>query len=592
MLKKGLVLLGFLLLILLFTFPFTGHLLNQVYADGDEFFTRIWRYWWYKETLVAWWQAPGRTLGEFIRYGILTQEQYMNTGNTLDLLVFTYPLNCLFTFPLYWNLNLLLILLLNALGGYALGHYLTRNRIIAFLIGLFMAFNPYVYQTLAAGRFKDGLLCFNCLFILFFLKTLQEKEWRNPMLAGLFLGISSLLYWFYGINLSIFLIFALLWVVFWKKKELPSKFPGRILLLLLVGFVIAYPFAFEYQQGLRRGDLNHTELTYGHNFPTINAIFSGDCNQDLIIHGARAIMEDSLPLNAPAWPLVLIPFFLLAFFSREKLKNWLFILSGLLFWLICLGPFIKIKTLFLANPVYQFLYKYYPMVSRQTHTSKFFSLCWVFFVLAAFMGVEKLLKLLPPKKIFALLLALLMTAGYLAELRHRHLFPWVTGEVKIPAFYRQLKTGDAPAIIEVPTVTGRDLYNYYQAFHGKKIYPSSLSNCYSKDSPNCPERISWLGEDLYSKYAQNSFILYLNSLTSPAPLGGYRAADLETLKKDGFKFLVLHEGTVLLLNQGEELFDHMALALQAKIGPPCMKETEIWVTDINKTKYRVLIYRL
>jgi len=593
-LKKNhlLIVSGYLLLLAIFAFPLIFKLDSQVYASGDEFFTRVWRYWWFKETLLDWWQSPGRTLGEFLWYGIINQEQYMNTGNTIDLTVFTYPLNLLFSYPLYWNLNLLLILSLNALGGFWLVNYLTQNRMIAFLGGLFMAFNPYVYYALASGRFKDGLFFFICLFLLFFLKMLEEKSWINPILTGLFFGVTAIFYWFYGINLSIFLILALICLLIWKNPGLPDKIFLKTVLICLVGLLIAYPFAIEYQRSWQKGELNNTELAYLKNFPSWETVQASNDRQGLTIHGAKAIVEDSLPLMHYPFIWILAPFFLLELLSRKKLKNWLFIISCWFFWLICLGPFIKIGSPPISNPIYQFLYKYYPLFSRQTHTSKFFSLCLIFFVLASMLGIQKLLQWLPAKKNIAVFLAILLISGYCYELTSRKILPLSTIPAQIPQFYRELATQQYQAVIEVPTQCGHDLYNYYQAFHGQRIYPSSIGNCYAKYAPHCPIKWAWMAENLDSKYQDNTFVAYLNQLTTNTPKAGFGQSDLQLLRLDGFKYLVLHEYTFLLMQLDGKRFKQTRLILEKALGHPIAQRTEILKVNEKLKDCRIVIYRL
>ena len=99
------------------TWPTIMHL-DSVLLGGGELGGWLWRKWWHFEEVHA---IKNVDMGFFASLeALISLGRYPETGNILDILLFSYPLRNWFGFPADHNLKILLILIGNGLCGYAL----------------------------------------------------------------------------------------------------------------------------------------------------------------------------------------------------------------------------------------------------------------------------------------------------------------------------------------------------------------------------------------------------------------------------------------------------------------------------------------
>ena len=143
--EVGVVLLAYIALACAVTWPTIAHL-DEVILGGGELGGWMWRIWWHSEEV----DAIGQTdLGLIDRLSMLfSLGRYPETGNILDILLLSYPLESLFGSVVGHNLKVLLILVGNGICGYALARSLTNARLVSLAAGALAIVNPIVIQDI------------------------------------------------------------------------------------------------------------------------------------------------------------------------------------------------------------------------------------------------------------------------------------------------------------------------------------------------------------------------------------------------------------------------------------------------------------
>ena len=90
--------------------------------------------------------------------------RYPETGNILDILLLSYPLDRWFGFPTSHNLKVLLILIGNGVCGYVLARSLTKSRSVAFAAACVALINPIVFQDINKTGLRQVLLWWLLLY--------------------------------------------------------------------------------------------------------------------------------------------------------------------------------------------------------------------------------------------------------------------------------------------------------------------------------------------------------------------------------------------------------------------------------------------
>ena len=121
------------------TWPTVAHL-DEVVLGGGELGGWLWRQWWHFQEIDSINQSSD--LGWLDKLSLLIGlGRYPETGNILDLLLLSYPLDHWFGFPQHHNLKVLTILVGNGVCGYALARSFTDSRTAAFAAGLIAVLN-------------------------------------------------------------------------------------------------------------------------------------------------------------------------------------------------------------------------------------------------------------------------------------------------------------------------------------------------------------------------------------------------------------------------------------------------------------------
>ncbi len=221
----------YILLTLLLTFPWVLHFGDAFPGTATWAFdesTFVWNIWRFKHNLLDLQISPLHTTDIFFPLGI-------------DLVLYTYNFqNALLGLPLLLGLNLtlasnftiLLAYVLSGYGTYLLIRYLLPRRTgntpaghaAAFIGGAVYAFLASRAVFAALGHYDIVSTEFIPFFALFFIKTLREPGWKNPVLAGIFAALSLLAEMIFGVFL-LFLGIIILAFEF-KRSSAVSRQPS------------------------------------------------------------------------------------------------------------------------------------------------------------------------------------------------------------------------------------------------------------------------------------------------------------------------------------------------------------------------------
>jgi len=92
------------------------------------------------------------------------------------------------------NLAILLVLFLNAVAAWSLARERFRSFVFAFAFAILFAFSPFIYLKLNQGFLQKATLFYLPLFVLFFLRLLEEYRVRDAIGSAFFFMVGVLVY--------------------------------------------------------------------------------------------------------------------------------------------------------------------------------------------------------------------------------------------------------------------------------------------------------------------------------------------------------------------------------------------------------------
>ena len=228
--------------------------LNEIVIGGGELGGWLWRYWWHFMEVEALVEGEGLSLWErFITF--LSLGRFPETGNILDVLLYSYPLNETVGFPAHYNIKIYLILVLDGICGYALARHLVPYRSVALVAGLIAVINPLNIQDLYGSGLRQAILWWLLLFPILLDRTARLKTPLSGAVAGVVLGLAGAFYWFYGLFGGMFLGLWLINYVWINRTDLDLRVMGKWLgALLFATAVVGGGFALPYILGVGAGE--------------------------------------------------------------------------------------------------------------------------------------------------------------------------------------------------------------------------------------------------------------------------------------------------------------------------------------------------
>jgi len=477
---------SFFIIALILTFPLALNFKNSIPAtDGGDASYFIWNLWEFKHTIFDLHENPFGW-SKLLFYPIGFSQAATGYDNLYNIIL-SIPIS-FFTgnYVVIYNILLLLNITLSGLGMFLLVlRHFSSNRKIAFLISFSFAFCPYAMHRLF-GHINLATIQWIPFFLIYFLQLLKTPNKKNAFLSALFLFLIAISSWHYLIYLILVIIFFIIYRTFFEKRE-AIKWKNYIYALLIffaISLILIIPVVLPFIKASFAGgvvkpnaeefDLFSADpLSYFTPSPLyligkklipleIYASFSGNITESTTYLG---IIEIAL--------ILLFISYWRRFKSEEKIKYKKWIWFSTIFYLLSLGPHLKIiGNVWRAVPLPMYFLLKLPLFSfaRDSVRLNIFVLIGTLVILTIFL--DYLSKNIT-KKIFKQLIIFLFIAFFI----ERIMIPMPIKKMENDPFYNMLRQDkEQYAIIELPMrwdVMGPK-YDFAQTIHQKNISNGDL----------------------------------------------------------------------------------------------------------------------
>jgi len=352
-----LVLAALCFLTVFMTYPLVLQLDSIIWVDGDSIWY-VWNFWWWNKSVFELRESPFHT--DYIFYPqtvSLSQSEPSPLNSFLSI-----PLQHLFGLKSSLNLLFLFSFVLAGFGCYLLVYYLTKNRIAAFVSGIIFAFSPIHFQQLIAGQIATASIQWIPFFVLYLIKTFNEKNLRNTVFAAVFFGLAVYSSWYQAVFLVLFVLLFYVYNYFYEKnKLLNKKFVKRSALMIgilaLIVLPLFIPFIPEIVDTMHFKTYLFTADHYLHSadladffFPfQFSTLFKG------INYSFYKIFSISLGGHVFIG-FTMLAIIAIAFFKLDRNKTRFWFIAALFFFVLSLGPVLQVfENINLLNPELNYL---------------------------------------------------------------------------------------------------------------------------------------------------------------------------------------------------------------------------------------------
>lgn len=569
-------------------------------VGGGELGGWLWRQWWHFleiEAIGAAELGPLATLTQLVGLG-----RYPETGNILDVLLLSWPLDQLFGFPLHHNLKVLVILLGNGLCGYALARHFTASFGVALGASVLAVCNPLVFEDVNGTGLRQVLLWFVLLYPLCLERALVSRTARSGLLAGLCFALAAVFYWFYGIFAALHTVVRLAFLV-GEERPAPRLHLRWVAAAALTAAPLLLLFLLPYLSG--GGSLKLPETTFLLPFPSYDTVAAAPLRPQNYMENIWAslhrVIDSSWTADAPfdprhglrAWPVAATLVGVAPALFVRRARVWLAI--WVLFWLGTMGPFLKVGPWKDTADVVRFgdavvrmpwtwMFQFIPGLSRLFAPYRFAA----FMVVALVALVAIVLDRLPQRArgvagLMVGLLAALQPFAVIPKPDHRQQggpslivkVPLQSGRFDVPAWYLGLEPGVREGVVELPLEQQQDLLAAWQSFHGRKVWrswagPAALPPLLRDGGGGAPgDTLRWLAHE---DGRTGAVVDVLSSFSrDPAAAGLAHLSDQDLRQWIGrgpYRWLVVHERGYYLVDprEGGLLYRAAVQAWEARLG--------------------------
>ncbi len=466
------ILLGlfYLALAIYFTWPlvqnFSKAIIGQSdFTDGPMF---LWNFWVTKNTVLH------------LQNPFLTNLVYYPNQVNLSLVTYTFT-SGLISIPLqpFFNLietlNIITIgsIVASALGMSVLVGYLTKNRLAGIVPGVIFGFSPYVFSHLMAGHYNLALLWLFPLITLFFIKSLQEESFLNPVLFSVFLVLQSYLdlqLLFYSAIILLFIFLQHL-ITYNKKLFTRQKLYYLLIFLGLYGVIFVLPFfnlvsTFNVKNAMEptynNGDL---AIMFGQN--PLNPLL-GNPNYKMVLEMVGGYRENVITLGYSALGFATLALILFKKNFIEKLFYALLALAGMI---LTFGPHPQIRHEVFYSIDFPFFYlQGLPGFNFGVVPTRFIVIAYFGLAVLAGFFISAIINFFKEKRSY-LIYCLIIPAAILVGCEY------YSGEMKVDflphsSILETIKNDSGDFAVLSLSPTTRD--EYYQTFHCKKLISGYL----------------------------------------------------------------------------------------------------------------------
>jgi len=500
-----LVLLGYLLLTVLMTWPLARQLTTAIPGDSFDGWQNYWNLWWMKVALVERQQSPFVTDLLYYPTGV---GLYFHTLNPFNGLL-TLPIQLSGSLFLAYNAVVFFSWVTGGYGVYLLTLWLLKvtyapprplqpaTHYAAFLAGVIFTFAPF-HMAHLLGHMQVISLEWIPFYVLYLLKAVSHSRhgqpWlRHALMAGLFLTLTGLCDWYFVLYLFFFTLLVILWQLFsglWGNQKsqlqtlgsafLPPVVAGICMLLLLSPVLIpmvreALQFSFMVRPTSDLYTLSASLL----DFLVPNRLHTFFRPASFTWPGNQLAPISERTISLGYLPLLLA---LIALWRRPKQTRFWLIMAGV-FLLLALGPRIHLGNITEADipthmttttpewTPFALLNRSVPFMRISRSVSRYALMVQLAVAVLAGIGLGALLQ--RRRNAIAALLAGFALVIILGEF---WVAPYPMSPPDTPAFYTQLRAmPDVRAILNLPMNYDRPGYLLYQTVHQKPLAVAYIS---------------------------------------------------------------------------------------------------------------------
>jgi hypothetical protein len=231
--RPGPVLLLFLLLAVVMTWPLLIEFTSSLPAGSGDVRQNFWNFWWWKKCLLELHQSPYWTQYLFFPAGV---SLVFYTHSSFNMLL-ALPVTVMLGPAAAYNFCVLFALTLSAWGAYLLLRDLTGDSRAGVLAGIIFSYFPqHIEQTL------EHLNLFSIEFIplalLYFLRVCRQGCRRNALLLGVFFALNTLCSWHLGLKLMLTLLPLAIWQLFRPSRPRKGLLSDWVVAALLATVIV------------------------------------------------------------------------------------------------------------------------------------------------------------------------------------------------------------------------------------------------------------------------------------------------------------------------------------------------------------------
>lgn len=575
LLSHLLVLLGYLALTCLFTYPLLREFTHRLVGRGDllDLWQSYWNLWWVKTALLNLKANPFHTPYLYHPWGA---SLYFHTLNILNGFL-ALPLQLLFGHTVAYNLLAVTSFTLGGYCAFLLASDHVENKLAAFVAGMIFTFSPF-HLWHANGRMQLVALQWLPLYILFLLRALERRDIRSALLASLSLLLTSLTDWYYLLYLLLFTALAVAYHL-WKEdngQAIKEKLMLTALitaLFLLLDSPILIPMVRE-----ARGQ-HYMLLPFSH-----TVFYSADLLSFFIPSSSHFLWGEKAESWRAAFPggwnenfigYTVLFLAALSLIALPRKRSGLWLISTLSFFILALGPLLhlngqKVSAILLP---YALLYRLLPFLAIARYPARMSVMVLLSLSIMAGQGLSwsmsKVSAFVTAPRRASIILALF--AGGLVALEFLTV-PFPMAELPyFPPFYHTLAAAPRDqGVLDVPIDQEGGLrpalYLFFQTVHQRPIFSGYLARTPPYPLDHIP--------------AFQRYMVFPEASQMGAP--GSKSEDLETFRRFGFRYLILHKD---LMPPDEERGAKILQALQADFGdtPPIYEDQGVAIYEVEGT---------
>ena len=490
------VLVAYLLLTLVMTWPLVTQLTTAIPGDSFDGWQNYWNQWWIKVALVDRLQNPFTTDLLYYPTGVGLYFHTLNGFNGVTTLPIQLSLGLI---PAY-NAVVLLSWVLGGYGVYLLVRWLLRGEaastvathFAAFIAGVIFTFSPF-HMAHLLGHMQVMSLEWIPFYLLYLLRSVDQsrhgRAWvRSALLAGFFLTLVGLCDWYFVLYLFFFTALFIVWNAVrtplrqWSTIVLPPLLAGCVMLALLSPVLIpmvreATQFSFMVRPTTDLYTLSASLL----DFLVPNRLHTLFRPESFTWPGNQIapVSERTISIGYGALLLALVALW------RRPRRGSFWGICALFFLSLALGPRwhvgnivatdIPAQTATLTHwTPFALLNGVVPFMRISRSVSRYALMVQLSVAVLAGMGLAGLF--VPRRKVakwqsgcaMSLILGLILFEYWVA--------PYPMSPPDTPAFYAQLRTmTDAGAVLNLPMNYDRPGYLLYQTVHQKPLAVAYIS---------------------------------------------------------------------------------------------------------------------